>query len=170
MLIINILYDNMTNINIIFLDIDGVLNTIRNQDLQEENDGRMKFQHQFNFDEECMKNLKEIILKFDAYVVISSSWRIEKDKVYMSELLRNFKEYEIDNRIIDITPSFSTTRGEEIKKWLFDNKDKVSNYIILDDEDDMIELSSNLILCDDYYGFDNKAQIKAEQIFKSDNK
>lgn len=153
-------------INIIFLDIDGVLNTGRKQDLQEEIDGRMKFQHQFNFDEECMKNLKEIIFKFDAYVVISSSWRIEKDKVYMRELLRNFKEYDIDNRIIDTTPSFSTTRGEEIKRWLFDNKERISNYVILDDEDDMIDLRNHLVLYDDYYGFNYKAEIEAEKILK----
>lgn len=63
-----------------------------------------------------MENLKEIILKFDAYVVISSSWRIEKDTIYWTKLLRNFRAYEIEDRIIDKTPSFSTIRGNEIKK------------------------------------------------------
>lgn len=154
----------MININIIFLDIDGVLNTGENQDLQEEKDGQIKFEHQFNFDKECMKNLKEIILEFNAYIVISSSWRIEKEKIYWDALIRNFKEYDIDNRIIDKTPSFSTTRGEEIMRWISNNQNKVSNYVILDDEDDMGQLIDNLILCNDYYGFDAEAKIKAKQI------
>ena len=147
--------------NIIFLDIDGVLNTGRNQDYQEKRDGKIKFHHQFNFDNECMENLKEIILKFDAYIVISSSWRIEKDKIYWSEILRNFRLYQIEDRIIGKTPSFSTIRGEEIKKWLSDNKCDISNFIILDDEDDMLDLNKNLVLCDDYYGFDSKKKIIA---------
>lgn len=154
----------MIIINIIFLDIDGVLNTGRNQDIQEKRDGKSTFYHQFYFDRQCMKNLKKLILQFDAYVVVSSSWRIEKDEIFWSEILRNFRGYHIEKRIIDKTPSFSTTRGEEIKRWLDDNKDKVDKYVILDDEDDMLDLNEHLVLCDDYYGFDDQKMIMAVNI------
>lgn len=153
--------------NVIFLDIDGVLNTGRNQDIQEKRDGKSSFYHQFNFDDICMENLKEVILKFDAYIVITSSWRIEKDTIYWTEILKNFRKYKIERRIIDKTPSFSTTRGEEIKKWIDDNKDNITNFIILDDEDDMMDLDKYLILCDDYYGFDNDKKNMAISLFKN---
>ena len=152
--------------NIIFLDVDGVLNTGRNQDIQEARDGKSTFHHQFSFDDECMRNLKEIIIQFDAFVVISSSWRIEKNTIYWSELLSNFRKYEIEDRIIDKTAGFSTIRGKEIKKWLDDNKEKVTNYIIIDDEDDMLDLDNHLVLCDDYYGFNNDKKTIAINIFK----
>ena len=147
--------------NIIFLDIDGVLNTGRYQDIQEKRDNKSYFYHQFHFDNICMNNLKEIISEFNAYIVISSSWRIEKDRIYWEKILNNFRKYNIEDRIIDKTPSFSTIRGNEIKKWIEDNKDKVTNFIILDDEDDMLDLSNHLILCNDYFGFDNDKKIIA---------
>ena len=95
-----------------------------------------------------------------------SDLRFLVKEVYQKIHKINFKEYDIDNRIIDTTPSFSTTRGEEIKRWLFDNKERVNNYVILDDEDDMIDLRNHLVLCDDYYGFNYKAKIEAEKILK----
>lgn len=152
--------------NIIFLDIDGVLNTGRNQDFQASIEGKSTFEHQFNFDDGCMKNLKELVDEFDAYIVISSSWRIEKDETYGTEILRNLKDYDLDNRIIDRTPSFSTIRGEEIKQWLINNKEKVDNFLILDDEDDMIDLVTNLALCNDYYGIDENVKNLAKKILR----
>lgn len=155
------------NTNIIFLDIDGVLNTGRNQDIQEKADGKSSYYHQFQFDDRCMGNLKEIIFKFSAYVVISSSWRIEKDTIYWSSILRNFKRYNIEDRIIGKTPSFSTIRGKEIEKWLKLNEDIVSNYVIIDDEDDMLDLQNHLVLCDDYYGFDEDKKNVAINILEN---
>ncbi|HCW54570.1 MAG TPA: hypothetical protein DG753_12735 [Clostridium sp.] len=164
----NFIKNEGDKINIVFLDIDGVLNTGRNQDLQEQRDGKSTFYHQFYFDKQCMRNLKEIILQYDAYVVISSSWRIEKDTIYWSEILRNFRKYHIEDRIIGKTPSFSTTRGDEIKKWIDNNEKKVNNYIILDDEDDMFGLEDHLVLCNDYYGFDDDKKILAINILENE--
>lgn len=76
------------------------------------------------------------------------------------------KDYIIYNRIIDTNPSLSATQGKEIKKWLNDNNEKINSYIILDDEDDMIDLRNHLVLYDDYYGFNYKAEIEAEKILK----
>lgn len=150
--------------NIIFLDIDGVLNTGRYQDFQEFKYGKSTFNHQFKFDPICMENLKEVAYEFDAYIVISSSWRIEREEIYYIELLGNLASYDLHNRVLGKTPSFSTIRGEEIKQWIIENNNKIDNFVILDDEDDMAELVDHLALCNDYYGFDDNVKVVAKNI------
>ena len=52
----------------IFLDIDGPLNTARNDYLDPE-----KYGH--HFDNEAVKNLRKIVDATNASIVISSSWK-----------------------------------------------------------------------------------------------
>lgn len=160
--------------NIIFLDIDGVLNTERyikeQRKNSEEND--VGFRYDFNFDPICMKNLKTLIEKVKPYIVLSSSWRNNEDLII--EIRKNLKLYGIRCGIIDITPRLrNTSRGAEIKKWLDEHVDFLSennsSYIILDDEDDMGELSHSLIKCDQYYGFDDSKLKEALELFDKKN-
>ena len=109
---------------VIFLDVDGVLNSdeyfdkIRNLDIQ----GIER-----EVDIEKIKLLKKAIDKTGAKVVLSSSWRYTKYAQYLKELLSNYDIY------VDSTPFIENERGLEIKKWLSDNQD-AEDFVILDDE------------------------------------
>lgn len=67
-----------------------------------------------------------------------------------------------DIEIIGMTPvdgfscprlGYWQTRGTEIANWLLENKEKVLNYVILDDDNDMGDLISHLVKCDNFHGF-----------------
>ena len=128
--------------NILFLDIDGVLAT--------ENTRYIYFQ------EESFRLLIELIVEADAYIVISSSWRIGSSLEELREIFENngdryFVRYGSkrhsgrslpfdSKRIIDITPTAVNpspgeyfNRGLEIKTWLEDHPE-VNQFIIIYDE------------------------------------
>jgi len=151
---------------IIFLDIDGVLNT-------KEWHSRMtkdtpKDEYGYAFDPVTVKNLAHIIDKTGADIVISSSW-----KFYGVAKLR--KMWEIRNlpgTILDITPNtvsdemllnvnldemeLGVCRGNEIKEWLSRHKGEVSNYVIIDDFDDLLpEQENHTVLTDSLIGITN---------------
>ena len=105
---------------VIFLDIDGVLNT--NSDREISNDK--------------LKLLSELIFKTGADVVLSSSWRYgwnqsELNKpgtrIYrLKQLLKN------NGIVIKDTIGLDLTKYIQIKNYL--NTNMISNYIVLDDE------------------------------------
>lgn len=109
---------------VIFLDIDGVLNSdeyldkVKNSDIQ----GIER-----DVDVEKVKLLKRAIDETGARVVLSSSWRYTKNARYLKELLANY------GIRVDSTPYIQDIRGLEIKKWLSENQG-VEDFIILDDE------------------------------------
>lgn len=112
---------------IIFLDIDGVLNVYcHNRD-----------EYGCTFHKNLEDNLKLIIDNTNAKIVISSSWR-DSGLEIMKEmwLFRN-----LAGEILDITPYDNEyrIRGNEIDEWLNNNKDLVSNYVIIDDDSDFLD-------------------------------
>lgn len=157
--------------NIIFLDIDGVLNTERYIVYQVDNKITNGYDAQFNFDPKAMSNLREIVTKSNAKIVISSTWRMNRDyknDQYWNAIFDNFSKYHIPAEIIDSTPILHTERGNEIKKWLQDNKNlNIENFVILDDDSDMCEFTkTNLAKCSWKDGLSESAKIKALQILK----
>lgn len=134
-------------INVIFLDIDGVLNGYNFWNLlgwniiSKFNSSKLKGWYReltepFGVHERKVKRLAKIVHKTDAKVVISSSWRsgLQSNNLSDSEkrLLELFKKYNIE--IYDYTPILpSGKRENEIMAWLFRNP-QVNNFIILDDE------------------------------------
>ena len=148
---------------IIFLDINGVLNTERYIEEQiKRNNGEFEYGMQFNFDPAAMENLKEIIDKTDAYIVISSTWRYgcgEEGDEYWLNLMKNLGKYNLDNRVIGVTPfdhggSVWLTREEEIMMWLKENSDKnVEKFVIIDDSRCIDgALGKYVVRCHQYYG------------------
>ena len=122
-------------IKIIFLDIDGVMNNP-----QSGND----------FSDIASDNLRYIIEKTDARIVISSSW-----KFYGLDWLKElWKEKHLAGEIIDITPNnisdtqlvnanlddfYFVGKGNEIKQYLDEHKTKEElRYVIIDDTDDVL--------------------------------
>ena len=136
---------------ILFLDIDGVLNSVDNMivagyllQIDKANKSRDEYGHLF--DERCVRWLKYIIEQTKCQLVISSTWRsmgIERLKIMwkLRDLPGNiigvtpiivdeniFNKYPCTNNIAD--------RGYEIQQWL-DQNDKCT-YCIVDDENDML--------------------------------
>ena len=116
--------------NVIFLDIDGVLNSWQYDHLH----GTV---HDGNIDETRLILLKYLVEKSNAKIILSSSWRKHwnKDKSLCDsigiELETLFSKYQLS--IFDKTPELANNnRAEEIKIWLNQNKD-FAHFVIIDD-------------------------------------
>ena len=137
--------------NIIFLDIDGVLNGYNFWSLlgwkiacithsKHIKDWYRKVSDPCGIHEKKVKKLAKIVSKTDAKVVMSSCWRFSFWKTPYEEKTGNqkkltdlLKKYQIE--VIDITSRSSDgNRSKEINTWLSQNKDKVKDFIVLDDE------------------------------------
>ena len=135
-------------INVIFLDIDGVLNGYNFWNLlgwniiSKFNSDRLKSWYRkltepFGVHERKVKRLAKIVHNtMNTKVVISSCWRsgLQSNNLSDSEkrLLDLFDKYDIE--IYDYTPILpSRKRENEIMAWLFRNP-QVNKFIILDDE------------------------------------
>lgn len=140
---------------VIFLDIDGVLNTHNYFMKQvENNNGKINSDFQLNFCPESLINLKKIVESTDAKIVISSTWRGSADvsyhspiRKYWKAIIKNLGSVGLHNKIIGTTPLLEepSIRGREITEWLKNNK--VDNFVILDDDDDMGTLKDHLSQC-----------------------
>lgn len=146
--------------NIIFLDIDGVLNgynfwNVLGWDIVcRINNKKIRWWYRYLTDpcgihERKVRRLSKIVKSCDAKVVMSSSWRTvwykrryEHDSGDFKKLNDLFIKYNID--VIDITPRlYNMGRDCEILQWLSQNEDKVRNFIILDDENSFMEAFHN---------------------------
>jgi hypothetical protein len=116
----------------IFLDIDGVLNTGRNDFLDPERNGHP-------FDSEAVSNLGRIVRQTGAEIVISSSWR----HMGFEKLREMWQRWGLPGDISGVTPGVwgedktFPSRGDEIKAWL-DTRPGPVSYVVLDDYDEHI--------------------------------
>ncbi len=119
---------------VIFLDVDGVLN----------DDGPERNDQGIVIDQSYIRNLKRIIEKTGAEVVLSSSWRYSYGKYARQGFQGDDENVEIflkrldmyDIQIPGITPYFFNghdMRPFEIASWL-SRRPEVENFVILDDE------------------------------------
>lgn len=117
---------NTEQIKIIFLDIDGVLNSDEFFKKRGQNEKVNKLPHPLDeFDPDCVERLNKIVEETKAKIVISSDWR------FTLGIENIFKEIGFKYKIYGKTPYRFGLRHEEIHEWL-DNH-KVDNYVILDD-------------------------------------
>ena len=121
--------------NVLFLDIDGVMNSEEYYYALPEAEMLA-----VPIDPACVKRLKYIVDRTGAKIVLSSSWRTgwDKDPARMKEdgriLEKIFSEYDLT--IYDKTPvSPLRKRTVEIDMWLKKHAGKVKRYVILDDCD-----------------------------------
>ncbi len=144
--------------NIIFLDIDGVLNC--QLFYTETHDKEGLTYTEANICKTRVSWLNELCNEMDIKVVISSTWRmgrtVEELKEIMSEAGATFD-------VIDKTPVFrdsDTVRGNEIQRWIKDNKELLGvnyydfyTYAIIDDDSDMLlQQRDNFFQTDTYSG------------------
>lgn len=133
---------------VIFLDIDGVLNT--KWWYTQMNRNTPKDKYGYAFDPKAVANLRRIIEETGSDIVISSSWKC----MGLSEMEDMWEERNLPGKVIGITPNSVSDellvdadidliklfhiRGEEIKEWLKMHGKQVSNYTIIDDMDNML--------------------------------
>lgn len=128
--------------NIIFLDVDGVLNS-KNKLISVYNEtGKPHSGYNYPFDEKCLENLRILVQLTNSKLVITSTWRM--DDIGINTLLNILKVYNLDKEVIGYTPILGTKRELEIKEFLA-SLDNEPNFIILDDDSDFNELLPYLI-------------------------
>lgn len=124
--------------NVIFLDIDGVIQSPRYCVAIDETGWLSAFEPA------AMHMVQRLVIDAKAKIVISSSWRIgHDDSRQLKQLFRCCGFKRISNSFHDDWKTkeiggFSTKRGNEIAEWL-ERHPEVENYIILDDDSDMLE-------------------------------
>lgn len=133
---------------VIFLDIDGVLNTKWWYTQMDRNTPRDKYG--YAFDPNAVANLQKIIDETGADIVISSSWK----SFGLAELEEMWQDRALPGKLIGITPNsvsdemlltadldhmeLFSIRGMEIKEWMTKHGKRVSHYVIIDDMDNML--------------------------------
>lgn len=115
--------------NVIFLDIDGVLRTDASDRHWSEVTGQPIPKSVFDrlFSNRSISILNEIIYYTGAKVVITSTWRVQNT---LEELIEKFKIRGFRGHIIGKT-NIIGNRGEEIQEWLDTNS--VNKYVVIDD-------------------------------------
>lgn len=145
----------MTPTKVLFLDIDGVLNSIRTCEACK------GFPHGFDpknmamFDQTAIALIRRLCDETGASICLSSSWRI----IHSVHECANG----LDLPIFDRTPSLDGKRGKEIKAWL-DSHPGVATYAIVDDDSDMlVEQRRYFVKTDIYEGltFRNYRELKS---------
>lgn len=160
---------------IIFLDIDGVLNHefFYKQRHEKESDGDEIRYPYSEIDPKCVENLNILCKDTDAKVVISSTWR-HSGLEYCKDAL---EFHGFHGEIIDITPFSKCNmclRGNEILQWIRDNHKLVgpyhnfTEYVILDDDSDMLYWQrNNFLLIDRFVGLTMGDVFRAKKILNN---
>ena len=146
---------------IIFLDFDGLLNSIDFCKNRWDKTGGLESM----LDPRAIQWLNEF-LGNDGLVVISSTWRIGKTIDELQTILNNAG---FTGKIIGSTPLLNTDRGVEIKRWLKDNDlyDYFERYVIFDDDSDMLlEQREHYFNVDNYFGVSPNTFYKAKRFLE----
>ena len=147
--------------NVIFLDVDGVLNGGKTDGYSRELLG-----------DEYFQRLKRLVETTNAKVVLSSSWRIGYDPeshIPSKTLHDKLKNIGVDlYGMTDLIKWYDgKTRGDEIRAWLV-NHPEVDRFVILDDDCDMAEYTeTNLVRTDTYLGLQDGDVEKAIAILNN---
>ena len=148
---------------VIFLDIDGVLNTRNHLRHQKMESG---FTSNKNW---CPVACKHIVLLcdyYDARVVISSSWRHEYNLEQIGEF---FSSNDIPaDYLVGRTPSNAPQpggenycRGHEVLHWINNHPGELSDYVIIDDAAGFLEEQQpHLVRVNPEAGFSDKKAVK----------
>ena len=143
-------------IKILFLDVDGVLNTIDSKGRLICKNGDL---YELNINNNRIKLLKKIIDDTNCKIVLTSTWRTKYIACNKLEKKLKYKNIEI----FDYTPILGekSMRGEEIKSWLYQYKQKMNihliKYAILDDDDMFLDEQLNFFIkTDPFIGLTNE--------------
>jgi len=145
-------------VKIIFLDFDGVLNSL---DAILHSGSYGGITPLFKRHAEVMEF---IIRHTEAKIVVSSTWRLGKTLKELQDLLPKLP-------IIGKTKSLtSQIRGVEIQAWIDDNKNlEIGNFAIIDDDSDMGNLKHKLIRTKFDYGLTYVEAVKCIEMLNGND-
>lgn len=129
---------------VVFLDVDWVLIRYPKDPVLYEKEFKNKEKLWWLFvwlTKECMSNFVDIVKSCDAYIVVSSSWRIFPD--LMDYLCRKLKDYWIPKKKILWTTSIKWYRSRqvEILEYVNNRNEKcedwqhIRKWLVIDDDD-----------------------------------
>lgn len=155
-----------TTRKVIFLDIDGVINSGNNMEIN----ARLKrTEETMYFDPVCMKLLKELVEDTGADLILSSDWRFPDEQTksicHLQNLMKRLADYEIG--LAGQTGKALIWRNDEINEWLQAHPE-VESYVILDDVNDNFEGENlkRLVLTDEVIGLTAEDIAKAARILR----
>lgn len=160
---------------IIFLDVDGVLNSdlyFSSTEYRSATEGMtptqvLKEAIHLHINPESIGKLNVLVEKTGAIVVLSSDWR---KSFSLDEINTILKSRGATFKVMDYTPTItggwgaSIPRGVEIQVHLDSLTEPVENFVIFDDNDDMLRLREKLVLTNSRIGLTDKNIQKALQI------
>ncbi len=159
---------------VVFLDIDGVLNSQRWFDAQE-NEGHVGFDPESDemwlsmLDPECIARLNRVIAEHEAKVVISSSWRnlLEPERIHRLLAAKGFAGEVIGATTTSqgLVPTRRTQRGDQIAHWLATAT--VASFVILDDDEDMVHLAPRHVKTTWSLGLTEEDAARASELLRS---
>ena len=142
---------------IIFLDIDGVLNSQYSM-AKNFDQGKRPIHTTFPYIDH-VSCLNEITDKTGAKIVISSTWRKLHNLRSLQDILYLCH---VKADVISLTPVIhNKKRGDEIQKWLDDTEETIESFVILDDDSDMVHLMHRLVNVDNSIGLTLGDVVKA---------
>lgn len=146
---------------ILFLDIDGVLNS----DLYYRSVDRTKA-NWTRFDPTVVVLIKKLIEEFSLKVVITSTWRFGAVKMLKDELIKSglISHLHMHWKTPNIHPPH---RGSEIKLWIEKHHD-VNDYVIIDDDMSILdEQKTNYVQTELKIGMNEIHYSQAKEILSS---
>ena len=152
----------------IFLDCDGVLNNKRYiEKCYRRNGHKPMSMYCTPFAPYNLKNLAKNVRKTGANIVLTSTWRLDKE--HMAVLRARLAEYGL--KIYDQTSNFGMNRGAEISEWLKEHSKGKKSFVIIDDDTfDILPFFDRkyIIQTNTKYGLTFGDRIKAIKVLKGE--
>lgn len=145
--------------NVLFLDMDGVVATVRAKITQEHLGHPDRL-----IDKVALALVDDICRRGNAQIVVSSVWRNRYDRQSFSRLLvRNGSTSQLHTDWC--TKNLQTRRGDEVKEWL--SRHTINKYVILDDDSDF-DWNMPLVQTDPYNGLGFFEYLRALKLLGTD--
>ncbi len=133
---------------VIFLDIDGVLNSgnyIKNPNIDFDDPT-------YQMDPVAVARLNRITDATGAKIVVSSTWRLAflTHPTPLLALQECMQSYKITGEVIGMTcekaNALRNRRGKEIQVWINEHYNDIEKFVIIDDDSDMGRIRTHQIL------------------------
>lgn len=156
---------------IVFLDIDGVLNS---DDWYKSGEAKKAYEKtkivsDYHFDPNAWKLVEKLLIETGAKIVLTSSWR----NYTLGATLKDFTgtKFEVLNKyIVGITPhSMLRNRGKEIETFIKNTDIKIDRYVIIDDDTDFnTDQLQYFVRTDWFHGITEENYNKAKKILNNE--